>query len=67
MVHRYHAIDHAASVLIVREAGGAVRLRPDGVVITAVDALTAAALEEIVARARAGQTAPTASAASRIV
>lgn len=67
VVHRYHAIDHAASVLIVREAGGAVRLRPDGVVITAVDALTAAALEEIVARARAGQTAPTASAASRIV
>ncbi|MGO2097364.1 MAG: inositol monophosphatase family protein [Candidatus Microbacterium stercoravium] len=67
VVHRYHAIDHAASVLIVREAGGAVRLRSDGVVITAVDALTAAALEEIVARARAGQTAPTASAASRIV
>jgi len=67
VVHRYSAIDHAASVLIVRESGGAVSLRPDGIVITAVDARTAAAVEEIVVRARAGQPTSTASAASRIV
>jgi len=62
VVHRYSAIDHAAAVLIVREAGGAVRLRPDGMVITAVDARTAYAVEDIVAGV-----SQAASTASRIV
>lgn len=47
VVHRYSAIDHAASLLIVREAGGVVRRRASGVVITAIDARTADALEAL--------------------
>ncbi|MGO1265543.1 MAG: hypothetical protein ACTIL0_09700 [Microbacterium gubbeenense] len=47
VVHRYSAIDHAASLLIVREAGGVVRRHASGAVITAIDARTADALEAL--------------------
>lgn len=64
VVHRYSPIDHAASVLIVREAGGAVIFGEDGSVVTATDDRTARALGAIVAESREGQAAST---ASRIV
>lgn len=47
IVHRYSAIDHAASLLIVREAGGVARRCAGGTVITALDARTADALEAL--------------------
>jgi len=47
VVYRYSAIDHAASLLIVREAGGVVRRHASGAVITAIDARTADALEAL--------------------
>ena len=47
LVHRYSAIDHAASLVIVRESGGVARVLPSGIALTAAHAGAAAALEDL--------------------
>ncbi|WP_156759955.1 inositol monophosphatase family protein [Microbacterium karelineae] len=49
LVHRYSPIDHAASLVIVREAGGVARVLPSGVALTAASEESAAAVEGLLA------------------